>query len=202
MKNYQKEMENIINCLDPKKKYKLLLHSCCGPCSSYVIEYLSKYFDITVLYYNPNISPIEEYEYRKKEQIRLINEMKTIHLVDFLDCDYDGEKFEYTIKGLENEPERGKRCSRCYYLRLEKTAMIAKKNNYDFFTTTLTVSPYKDSNRINNMGRLLSKRYNIDFLYSDFKKKNGYKRSIELAKEYNLYRQNYCGCIYSKREEK
>ena len=202
MKNYQKEMENIINCLDPKKKYKLLLHSCCGPCSSYVIEYLSKYFDITVLYYNPNISPIEEYEYRKKEQIRLINEMKTIHLVNFLDCDYDGEKFEYTIKGLENEPERGKRCSRCYYLRLEKTAIIAKKNNYDFFTTTLTVSPYKDSNRINNMGRLLSKRYNIDFLYSDFKKKNGYKRSIELAKEYNLYRQNYCGCIYSKREEK
>ena len=202
MKNYQKEMENIINCLDPKKKYKLLLHSCCGPCSSYVIEYLSKYFDITVLYYNPNISPIEEYEYRKKEQIRLINEMKTIHLVNFLDCDYDGEKFEYTIKGLENEPERGKRCSRCYYLRLEKTAIIAKKNNYDFFTTTLTVSQYKDSNRINNMGRLLSKRYNIDFLYSDFKKKNGYKRSIELAKEYNLYRQNYCGCIYSKREEK
>lgn len=198
MINYQKEMEKIINNLDLKKNYKLLLHSCCGPCSSYVIEYLSNYFDITVFYYNPNISPIEEYEYRKKEQIRLIEELETTHLVKFLDCDYDGEQFEKISKGLENEPECGRRCSRCYYLRLEKTALVAKEKKYDFFATTLTVSPYKDSNRINNMGKLLSNRYDIKFLYSDFKKKDGYKRSIELSKKYNLYRQNYCGCIYSK----
>ena len=198
--NYQQILDNILASLDKNKHYNLLLHSCCGPCSSYVIEYLSNYFDITVFYYNPNIAPIDEYLKRKNEQLKLINEIKTKNKVCFLDCDYEGNKFDEIAKGLESEPERGKRCSKCYFLRLEKVAQVAKENNFDFFGTTLTVSPYKDSERINNMGRLLESKYKISYLFSDFKKKNGYKRSIELAKQYNLYRQDYCGCIYSKEE--
>lgn len=200
MKNYQKILNDILANLDLTKTNKLLLHSCCGPCSSYVIEYLSDYFEITILYYNPNISPLEEYEFRKKEQIKLIEEIKTKNKVDYLDCDYDPETFEVISKGMENEPEGGKRCSRCYFLRLEKTAVLAKENNYDFFATTLTVSPYKNSQKLNNMGNLLQNKYKVKYLFSDFKKNNGYKRSIELSKLYNLYRQGYCGCIYSKEE--
>lgn len=200
MKYYQKILNDILANLDLTKTNKLLLHSCCGPCSSYVIEYLSDYFEITILYYNPNISPLEEYEFRKKEQIKLIEEIKTKNKVDYLDCDYDPETFEVISKGMENEPEGGKRCSRCYFLRLEKTAVLAKENNYDFFATTLTVSPYKNSQKLNNMGNLLQNKYKVKYLFSDFKKNNGYKRSIELSKLYNLYRQDYCGCIYSKEE--
>lgn len=197
--NYALLLEELSTITEPKK---LLLHSCCAPCSSHVIEYLSPYFNITILYYNPNISPREEYEKRKQEQIRLINSLKCKNKVDYLDCDYDNDLYESKIKGYESCPEKGERCTICFKLRLEKTAILAKENNYDYFCTTLTVSPYKNSILINNIGKNLESKYNVKWLNSDFKKENGYKRSIELSKKYNLYRQNYCGCIYSKREKK
>jgi len=196
----KQKLEKILENLLDKDPKNILLHSCCAPCSSYVIEYLSQYFNITILYYNPNISPEEEYLKRKEEQIKLINTLKltTKNKLNIIDCEYDNDLYEDQIKGLEKEPERGKRCTVCFNLRLEKTAITAKKLGYDFFGTTLTVSPYKNSTLINELGALLEKKYNINFLYSDFKKNNGYKRSIELSKEHNLYRQNYCGCKYSK----
>ena len=197
--NYQLELDKLIEQNEGKT---LLLHSCCAPCSSYVLEYLSNYFKITVYYYNPNISPYEEYLKRKEEQIRLINTMKTKYKVDIIDADYDNNIYEEKIKGLENEPERGIRCHICYRLRLEKTCIKAKELNYDFFGTTLTLSPYKDSKVLNEIGKDLMEQYNVNYLFSDFKKKEGYKRSIELSKIYNLYRQDYCGCIYSKRVSK
>jgi len=192
--NYSNKCEEIINSLDTKKT--LLLHSCCAPCSSYVISYLANYFNITILYYNPNIYPYEEYEKRKEEQIKLIKKLE--NNIEILDCDYENDKYNDLIKGLENEPERGNRCTICYKMRIEKTAFLAKKNNYDFFCTTLSVSPHKNANLINEIGQDLEKEYQIKWLYSDFKKKDGYKKSIELSKKYNLYRQDYCGCIYSK----
>ena len=192
MKNYSIELEHIIENL--KGTPTLLLHSCCAPCSSYVLNYLK----ITVLYYNPNISPKEEYEKRKLEQIRLIEQMPFVNDVTIMDCDYDNDKFEEVIKGLEKEKEGGSRCFKCYRLRLCKTAEIAKKNNFDYFGTTLTVSPYKNSQKLNEIGAELEQIYQIPYLYSDFKKKEGYKKSIEFSHTYNLYRQNYCGCIYSK----
>ena len=194
--NYQKKLDDIITNL--KGTPKLLLHSCCAPCSSYVISYLTNYFDITILYYNPNIEPYEEYEKRKQEEIRFINEFPNVNKLDILDCDYDNDLFHEIAKGLENEPEGGARCVKCYYQRLEKTCLLAIENNYDYFGTTLTVSPYKNSDKLNKIGEVLENKYNIKYLYSDFKKKEGYKKSIEYSKEYNLYRQNYCGCIYSK----
>jgi len=194
--NYSELCEKILNSFKGKKS--ILLHSCCAPCSSYVITYLTKYFDITILYYNPNIYPYEEYLKRKNEQIKLINEIKTINKLDIIDCDYDNELFNILIKGLENEPEKGNRCSICYKMRMEKTALIAKEYNYDYFCTTLSVSPYKNAILINEIGKELEEIYNVKWLYSDFKKKDGYKQSIELSKKYNLYRQSYCGCIYSK----
>ena len=194
--NYSVKCENILNNLDGKKK--LLLLSCCGPCSSYVISYLTNYFDITILYYNPNIYPYDEYLKRKQEQIKLINEIDCSNNLDIMDCDYDNDLYEKCIIGLENEPERGNRCMVCYNLRMEKTAKMAKECNYDYFCTTLSVSPYKNSEWINKIGEKLQNKYNINWLYSDFKKKDGYKQSILLSKKYNLYRQDYCGCIYSK----
>lgn len=194
--NYSVKCENILNNLDGKKK--LLLHSCCGPCSSYVISYLTNYFDITILYYNPNIYPYDEYLKRKQEQIKLINEIDCSNNLDIMDCDYDNDLYEKCIIGLENEPERGNRCMVCYNLRMEKTAKMAKECNYDYFCTTLSVSPYKNAEWINEIGEKLQNKYNINWLYSDFKKKDGYKQSILLSKKYNLYRQDYCGCIYSK----
>ena len=194
--NYSVKCENILNNLGSKKK--LLLHSCCGPCSSYVISYLTNYFDITILYYNPNIYPYDEYLKRKQEQIKLINEIDWSNNLDIMDCDYDNDLYEKCIIGLENEPERGNRCMVCYNLRMEKTAKMAKECNYDYFCTTLSVSPYKNSEWINKIGEKLQNKYNINWLYSDFKKKDGYKQSILLSKKYNLYRQDYCGCIYSK----
>lgn len=197
MKNYYKDLFlKIVNNLDGKKR--ILLHSCCGPCSSYVIEYLSNWFDITVLYYNPNISPAEEYLKRKEEQIKLINDMGK---ANFLDCDYDNELFEKVTAGVENEPEGGKRCSRCFRIRLEKCAHVAKEMGFDFFCSTLTVSPYKNADIINKIGSSMGEMVGVEWLYSDFKKDNGYKKSIELSKRYNLYRQNYCGCKYSMRKE-
>lgn len=194
--NYNLKMNDIISSL--KSAPKILLHSCCGPCSTECITRLTKYFDITVLYYNPNIEPQEEYEKRKQEQIRFIKAFKPINKLDFMDCDYDNASFERMTEGLEKEPEGGKRCHKCYELRLKKTANIAKEKGYDFFGTTLTVSPYKNSQIINEIGEIVSKNVGVEFLYSDFKKEDGYKKSIELSKEYSLYRQNYCGCHYSK----
>lgn len=199
--NYQLKLEQIIE-ENKSKNYvpSLLLHVCCAPCSSYVLEYLSQYFHITILYYNPNISPVEEYEKRKAEVKRFIGEFQVIHPISFLECDYDYEVFEKLSKGLENEPEGGARCSKCYYARLEKTVQYAKEYKFDYFTTTLSISPYKSAEKLNTIGEVLSKKYGVSYLYADFKKKNGYKRSIELSSDYNLYRQDYCGCIYSKIE--
>ena len=189
--NYDVEMMKIINNLDHKPK--LLLHSCCGPCSTTVIERLIEYFDITILYYNPNIEPYEEYLIRKEEQIKVIEH----YGVNIMDCDYDNELFHEMSKGLEHIPEKGIRCHKCYRLRLTYTYNKAKENDYEYFGTTLTVSPYKLSNIINKIGLELESD-KVKYLVSDFKKQNGYKRSIELSKEFDLYRQNYCGCIFSK----
>ena len=188
----------IISNLDTRPK--LLLHSCCGPCSTAVLSFLVPYFDITVLYYNPNIEPYEEYLKRKNEQIRFIKEYQHKE-INFLDCDYDNESFRNKVKGLEHEKEGGARCPVCYRIRLEFTAIKAKEMGYDYFGTTLTVSPYKHSKTINEIGESLEKKYKIKFLYSDFKKKDGYKKSIEMSREYNLYRQDYCGCLMGKNNE-
>ena len=196
--NYQNKLDEILSSLDYVPK--LLLHTCCAPCSSYCIEYLSNYFDITVLYYNPNISPKEEYEKRKQEQIRFLKEFKSKNKLEIMDIDYNYEEFLNICKGLEKEPEGGARCIKCYQLRLEKTAEVALKKHFDYFGTTLTVSPYKNSQKLNKIGNFLEEKYDVKYLYSDFKKKEGYKRSIELSKIYNLYRQDYCGCVFSKRE--
>ena len=198
--NYQKELEKVINDVVNKNETPtLLLHSCCAPCSSYVLEYLSNYFKITIFYYNPNISPKEEFDKRIEEQKRLINELPVKNKVEFIEGKYDNDKYENSIKGLEQEKEGGSRCHICYRLRLEETAKIAKEKGFDYFTTTLSISPYKNAKVLNEIGEELGKIYNISYLYADFKKKNGYKRSIELSRIYNLYRQDYCGCEYSKR---
>lgn len=191
--NYNNEMKNIIANL--KGTNKLFLHSCCGPCSSSVIERLKPYFDITVLYYNPNIEPETEYLKRKTEQIRLLETLN----IKYYEIDYLNEEFKSKIAGCEADPENGFRCHLCYELRLEKTAKLAKEENFDYFGTTLTVSPHKNSNVINELGIKLENKYKIKYLLSDFKKEEGYKRSIELAKKYNLYRQDYCGCLYGRR---
>jgi predicted adenine nucleotide alpha hydrolase (AANH) superfamily ATPase len=192
-------MEEIIQQNSGEVK-SILLHSCCAPCSSHVIDTLTKYFDITILYYNPNIEPYEEYLKRKNEQIRFIKEYQHKE-INFLDCDYDNESFRNKVKGLEHEKEGGARCPVCYRIRLEYTAIKAKEMGYDYFGTTLTVSPYKHSKTINEIGESLEKKYKIKFLYSDFKKKDGYKKSIEMSREYNLYRQDYCGCLIGKNNE-
>lgn len=194
--NYQKELEKVINSLENKPR--LLLHACCAPCSSYVLEYLSKYFDITILYYNPNISPEGEFIKRLEEVKKLIKKMNLN--VDVINLGYENEIFEKTIEGLKNEPEGGRRCFKCYELRLRKAMIYAKENNFDYCTTTLTISPYKNANKLNEIGKKLEDEIGIRYLYSDFKKNEGYKRSIELSKIYDLYRQNYCGCIYSKKD--
>ncbi len=196
--NYQIVMENIINNL--QNKPKLLLHACCGVCSSAVLERIYPYFDITILYYNPNIYPEEEYLKRLETQKEIITKMKLN--IDILEVNYEKEKFEEISKGLEEEKEGGERCSKCYLLRLEKTAKLAKKHGFEYFCTTLSVSPYKNAEKLNKIGKILEEKYNVKYLYSDFKKKDGYKRSTELAKKYNLYRQDYCGCEYSLNERK
>ncbi|WP_035301735.1 epoxyqueuosine reductase QueH [Clostridium sp. DL-VIII] len=199
--NYQKELDLLIEKLvNDKKVPRLLLHSCCAPCSSYVLEYLSKYFKITIFFYNPNIYPLEEYSRRVVEQKRFISELKVEHEIDFIEGKYDTENFYEISKGLENEREGGTRCFKCYELRLKEAAAIAKDKGYDYFTTTLSISPHKNAQKLNEIGQKLSTEYNIKYLYSDFKKKEGYKRSIELSNEYNLYRQDYCGCVFSKNE--
>lgn len=191
--------EQLSNVKNMQKKPRLLLHGCCAPCSSYVIEYLDKYFDITLYFYNPNINTKEEYLKRLNELIRLTNEMPLSQKIEVIDGEFDNGKFEELAKGRENLPERGERCRLCYGLRLEKTAEYAFLNGFDFFTTTLSISPHKSADMINEIGSSLEKD-GTKWLFSDFKKNEGYKRSIELSALYNLYRQNYCGCEYSKRQ--
>ena len=178
-----------------EKGTRILLHSCCAPCSSACLERLKENFSVTVLYYNPNIDEREEYEKRKAEQIRFLEETGW---ADILDCDYENEAFEEMAKGLEAEPERGKRCYLCYELRLEKTAKIAKEKGFEWFCTTLSLSPYKNAEWLNEIGNRVGEKYGVKFLPSDFKKKGGYHRSVELSSEYGLYRQDFCGCRFSK----
>ena len=180
---------------------KLLLHACCAPCSSAVLERLSSYFKISIFYYNPNITEEEEYQKRIQELKKFVSKYETKYPVDIIEGKYEPDKWWKISQGLENEPERGKRCYKCYQLRLEETARIADELNFPYFCTTLTLSPHKNANWINEIGELLDSNYQSHYLYSDFKKKNGYKRSIELSKEYDLYRQDYCGCIYSKKNK-
>lgn len=197
--NYQRILDVTLKNLQLNNaKPRLLLHCCCAPCSSYVLEYLCSYFDITVYFYNPNITENAEYSKRANELIRLIDEMGLKDSVNFIYGEYEPTAFTEIAKGLENEPEGGARCHKCYRLRLENTAQKAKEMGFDFFTTTLSISPHKDAQKLNEIGKELSDKYFVSYLYSDFKKRNGYKRSCELSQIYNLYRQDYCGCIYSK----
>ena len=198
--NYDLEMEKQIK--EQEEGTKLLLHACCAPCSSAVLERIASYFEITIFYYNPNITEDAEYQKRIEEIKRLIKSIHPKYPVSLIEGRYEPDKFNEMARGLEQEPERGKRCYKCYELRLEETAKIAEELNFPLFCTTLTLSPHKNAIWINEIGENLDKKYQATYLYSDFKKKNGYKRSIELSKEYNLYRQDYCGCIYSKRKEK
>ncbi|AAK79544.1 hypothetical protein BJV85_002419 [Clostridium acetobutylicum] len=199
--NYQKKLdETIEEILKENKVPSLLLHSCCAPCSTYVVEYLSNYFNITVFYYNPNIYPEDEYRRRVQEEKDFISEFNTKYKVNFIEGDYETKRFYECIQGFEKEREGGERCFKCYELRLLEAAKLAKNENYDYFTTTLSISPYKNAQKLNEIGERLSKEYKVKYLYSDFKKKNGYKRSIELSNIYKLYRQDYCGCIFSKNE--
>jgi len=191
-KNYQTELDRIISQLDNAPN--LLLHSCCAPCSSYVIKYLSKYFNITVFYFNPNITEIEEYNKRALEQRRLINEMETVHAVKYIEGEYDPAVFTQKTKGYEDCREGGDRCRICFKLRLDETAQTAKAAGADYFATTLTVSPHKNAEVINKIGERCATEYGVKWLSADFKKNNGYQRSIELSRQYRLYRQNYCGC--------
>ena len=203
--NYHKELEKEIKKWSDKEMCPtILLHSCCAPCSSYCMEYLSKYAEITAFYYNPNITDENEYRHRVAELKRLIDEMfikdktSTVHKPNFIEGEYDPDSFYNIAKGLESEPECGRRCIKCYELRLRKTAEEAAKGGYDYFTTTLTISPLKDAQVLNRLGIKLGEEYGVKYLPSDFKKNGGYQRSIELSREYNLYRQNYCGCEFSK----
>lgn len=196
--NYQKQMETIVAALPEGARPRLLLHSCCGPCSSYVLEALTPFFQVTVFYYNPNIQPRDEYDLRLENQRRIISMLPTPCAVDILECGYDGDAFVKASAGLELEPEGGARCTACFRLRLEQTARQAQIHGFEYFCTTLSVSPHKDADRLNQIGMEMQERYGVRFLPSDFKKREGYKRSIQLSKEYGLYRQNYCGCIFSK----
>jgi predicted adenine nucleotide alpha hydrolase (AANH) superfamily ATPase len=197
--NYDLEMEKQMKTI--KEGTPLLLHACCAPCSSAVLERIGNYFKVTIFYYNPNITNKDEYDKRVNEIKKFISSFKTKYPISLEEGNYNSKDFFDISKGLEKEPERGKRCYKCYHLRLNETARIADELGYDYFCTTLTLSPHKNSNWINEIGEELNNKYNSTYLYSDFKKKNGYKRSIELSKEYNLYRQDYCGCVYSIRDK-
>lgn len=200
-RNFQKELETIIEQNEKDGVVpSLLLHSCCAPCSSYCLEYLSQYFKITVLYYNPNLYPAEEYDRRVSEQRRLIAALPSENEISLVEMRGEPEEFYLAVKGLEHIREGGERCFACFRLRLERAAEYAEKNGFDYFTTTLTISPLKNAAKLNEIGEEVAERFNVRHLPSDFKKKNGYKRSVELSKTYELYRQDYCGCVFSKRE--
>ena len=195
-RNYQLELDRITASLSGRPR--LLLHSCCGPCSSYVLEYLTRYFEVFLSYYNPNIQPRAEYDLRLENQLKVLERMPGVTLVP---CGYDGGAYDEAARGLEDEPEGGARCTECFKLRLDFAAREAKRLGCDYFATTLTVSPHKDAQRINAIGEALAGKYGVKWLPGDFKKRDGYKRSIELSREFGLYRQNYCGCLFSKTEE-
>lgn len=198
-RNYAKELEQLIQKLQQEGKVpRLLLHACCAPCSSAVLEYLSQYFAITLLYYNPNIAPLEEYQKREAELRRLVSQMKFTHPVELLPCQYDGQAFVQAARGLEGEPEGGKRCEACFRLRLRYAAQEAARLRFDYYTTTLSISPMKNAPLLNQLGEEIGREFGVAPLPSDFKKKDGYKRSVQLSKEYDLYRQDYCGCAFSK----
>lgn len=199
-RNFQKELDKLIAQIPEGVVPKLLLHSCCAPCSSYVLEYLSQYFEIILFYYNPNIFPPEEYAKRVEEQRLLIETLSVKYPIHFVEGRYRQEEFYQAVKGLEKIQEGGERCFVCYELRMRESAVLAKKLGCDYFTTTLSISPLKNAGKINEIGERLETEYGVKHLPSDFKKKNGYKRSVELSSEYGLYRQDYCGCVYSKRE--
>ncbi len=197
--NYQKQLEETIAKHEKAGEVpSLLLHSCCAPCSSYCLEYLSNYFRITVFYYNPNIYPEDEYYKRVEEQRRFIERLSVKHPISFVEGNFDKERFYDAVKGYEDCPEGGERCFKCYELRLEETAKLAKEMGMDYFTTTLSISPLKNAEKLNEIGEKVGAAYGVAHLGSDFKKKNGYKRSVELSNEYGMYRQYYCGCVYSK----
>ena len=199
--NYQKKLEGIIKKHEEKGEVPtLLLHSCCAPCSSYVLEYLSQYFSITLFYYNPNIYPPTEYEHRVAEQQRLIHSLPAVHPISFCPGPYDSDRFYKLTRGMENVPEGGERCFACYKLRMEAAAKYAAEHHFDFFTTTLSISPLKNAQKLNEIGEALAEEYGVPHLPSDFKKQEGYKRSIQLSADYNLYRQDFCGCVFSKKE--
>ena len=200
--NYQRELDQLIEGIEAEGKVPtLLLHSCCAPCSSYCIEYLSQFFAITVFYYNPNIYPDEEYFHRVKEQQRFISEFPTKHPVSFIEGDFEKDRFYSEVaKGLEKEPERGARCTKCFELRLGETAKRAAAEGMDYFATTLTISPMKDVELLNSIGAAMGERYGVEYLATEFRKKNGYLRSTQISKEYDMYRQDYCGCVYSFQE--
>lgn len=199
--NYQKLLEQTIQKNQKENKIPtLFLHSCCAPCSSYVLEYLSQYFSITVFYYNPNIYPDEEYFKRVKEQQEFIRRFPARYPISFVEGEFEKERFYDTVRGFEQIPEGGERCFRCYELRLAEAAQRAKELHMDYFTTTLSISPLKNAAKLNEIGERLSKEYGVAYLYSDFKKKGGYQRSVELSHEYGMYRQDYCGCVFSMRE--
>lgn len=196
--NYQKLLEEKLSELDGRDfRPKLLLHVCCAPCSSYVLEYISRYFDITAFYYNPNIYPETEYHKRVEELKRFVGEAPFAAGVKVSEGNFDRNEFLEAVKGFENEPEGGMRCYRCYELRLRESAKTARDNGFDLFTTTLSISPMKNAQWLNEIGGRLAEEYGVGYLFSDFKKKDGYKRSIELSREYSLYRQDYCGCEFS-----
>lgn len=198
-RNYAKELERLIQKLQQEGRVpRLLLHACCAPCSSAVLEYLSQYFAITLLYYNPNIAPLEEYQKREAELRRLVSQMKFTHPVELLPCQYDGQAFVQAARGLEGEPEGGKRCEACFRLRLRYAAQEAARLRFDYYTTTLSISPMKNAPLLNQLGEEIGREFGVAHLPSDFKKKDGYKRSVQLSKEYDLYRQDYCGCAFSK----
>lgn len=199
-RQYQKELDRILENLPENLPPRLLLHACCAPCSSYVLSYLAEYFSITILFYNPNITEQSEYEKRKAELLRLISELDVKNPISVLEAPWDPDRFFTLSRGLEDCPEGGERCFACYRLRLEKTAQLARENGFDWFTTTLSISPLKNAVKINEIGEELAVQYGVRHLPSDFKKKGGYQQSIVLSKKYHLYRQNYCGCIFSQRE--
>ncbi len=201
--NYQLMLDRVIEtaCADGKRP-RLLLHACCAPCSSYVLEYLFRYFEITLFFYNPNISPQSEYEFRANELCRLVKELGLSESVSVLHGDYEPARFFEMAKGMEDLPEGGERCRRCYALRLSESARVAAEGKFDFYTTTLSISPHKNAEWLNEIGEEMGERYGVRWLHSDFKKKNGYKRSCELSVQYGLYRQSYCGCVYSKQNAK
>lgn len=199
--NYQKKLDQTIELLEKEQRVpSLLLHACCAPCSSYTIEYLAQYFDITLYFYNPNIAPAEEYDKRIAELERLISQMPLARPVKLLVGAYEPEKFEALAKGREDLPEGGERCFACYALRLADAARVAEEQGFDYFTTTLSISPHKNADKLNEIGAALERQTGVAYLYSDFKKRGGYQRSIQLSREYDLYRQDYCGCLYSRRQ--